>query len=192
MVEEDLARPLVEVRDFETGRLEYEIYTYGEENVVIPVEKMTEETAKARTKTVEAVREAISEYDEDAEVEALPSGKVVVRVDRDVIPRLIGRHGENITRLERQLGASIEVEPKLVTLGREVDFEVRESGNTISLVVGGDMVSGKVNVYVDNEYLFSATIGRKGVIKVSKRSENGRALVKAIYSGRKIRLVATG
>ena len=192
MVEEDLARPLVEVRDFETGRLEYEIYTYGEENVVIPVEKMSEETAKARTKTVEAVREAISEYDEDAEVEALPSGKVVVRVDRDVIPRLIGRHGENITRLERQLGASIEVEPKLVTLGREVDFEVRESGNTISLVVGGDMVSGKVNVYVDNEYLFSATIGRKGVIKVSKRSENGRALVKAIYSGRKIRLVATG
>ena len=34
MVEEDLARPLVEIFDFENGELEYEIYTYGEENIV--------------------------------------------------------------------------------------------------------------------------------------------------------------
>ncbi|MEM4315074.1 MAG: ATPase, partial [Nitrososphaerota archaeon] len=98
---------------------------------------------------------------------------------------------ENVSRLEKELGVSIEVEPKLATLGREVEFEVRESGNTLSLVVGEE-VGGKVNIYVDNEYLFSATIGRKGVIKISKRSENGRALVKALYAGRRVRLVVTG
>ncbi len=192
MVDEDLARPIVEIRDFETGRLEYEIYIFGEENVVIPVERVSEESARVKSRIVESVREAIAEYDEEAEVEALTPGKVVVRVDRDVIPRLIGRHGENISKLERQLGTSIEVEPKLVTLGKELDFEVRESGNTISLVLGDDVVSGKVNVYVDNEYLFSATVGRKGIIKISKKSENGRALVKALYSGQKIKLVLTG
>ncbi|MGC8556357.1 MAG: ATPase, T2SS/T4P/T4SS family, partial [Conexivisphaera sp.] len=37
MSEEDLARPVVEVRDFETSDLLYEIYTFGEENVVVPV-----------------------------------------------------------------------------------------------------------------------------------------------------------
>ncbi len=39
MREQDLARPVVEVRDFETGIPEYELYSYGEEVVVIPVDE---------------------------------------------------------------------------------------------------------------------------------------------------------
>jgi ATPase len=37
MREADLARPIIEVRDFETGKPEYELYSYGEEVVVIPI-----------------------------------------------------------------------------------------------------------------------------------------------------------
>ncbi len=37
MREKDLSRPVIEVRDFETGSLEYEIYTFGEETVVLPL-----------------------------------------------------------------------------------------------------------------------------------------------------------
>lgn len=37
MTEADLARPVVEVRDFETSQLQFEIYTYGEQTVVIPI-----------------------------------------------------------------------------------------------------------------------------------------------------------
>jgi len=33
----DLARPVVEVRDFERGMLEYEMFTFGGEKVVLPV-----------------------------------------------------------------------------------------------------------------------------------------------------------
>ena len=39
MTEADLARPVVVVNDFETGKLEYEIYSYGEQTVVIPVQE---------------------------------------------------------------------------------------------------------------------------------------------------------
>src|SRR3989344_2971798 len=39
MVEADLSRPVVEVRDFETQELDYEIYTYGEQTVVVPMKK---------------------------------------------------------------------------------------------------------------------------------------------------------
>lgn len=39
MTEEDLARPVIEVRDFETNELVYEIYTYGEQTVVMDVSK---------------------------------------------------------------------------------------------------------------------------------------------------------
>ncbi|HIJ97720.1 TPA: Flp pilus assembly complex ATPase component TadA [archaeon] len=35
MFESDLARPVVEVKDFETGEVEYEMYTYGEETVIM-------------------------------------------------------------------------------------------------------------------------------------------------------------
>ncbi len=37
MREKDLSRPVIEVRDFESNALEYEIYTFGEETVVYPV-----------------------------------------------------------------------------------------------------------------------------------------------------------
>ncbi len=39
MVEADLSRPVIEVRDFETQELDYEIYTYGEQTVVVPMKK---------------------------------------------------------------------------------------------------------------------------------------------------------
>jgi len=39
MVEEDLARPVIEVIDFDTKKVEYEIYTYGEQVVVMPIEQ---------------------------------------------------------------------------------------------------------------------------------------------------------
>jgi ATPase len=35
--DDDLSRPVVDIYDFETGALEYEIYTFGEATVVIPV-----------------------------------------------------------------------------------------------------------------------------------------------------------
>lgn len=37
MTESDLARPIIEVRDFETGVPVFEMYSYGEEVVVIPI-----------------------------------------------------------------------------------------------------------------------------------------------------------
>jgi len=39
MTESDLARPVIDVNDFETGNLEYEVYTYGEQTVVIPIKQ---------------------------------------------------------------------------------------------------------------------------------------------------------
>jgi ATPase len=38
--EAELARPVVEVRDFLSGELEYEIYTFGEQTVVVPVKRL--------------------------------------------------------------------------------------------------------------------------------------------------------
>ncbi len=48
MQDVDLARPVVDVYDFETGNLEYEIYTFGDATVVMPVEEEIEAIKEKR------------------------------------------------------------------------------------------------------------------------------------------------
>ncbi len=47
MNSEELARPVVQVSNFETGEVEYEIYTFGEQIVVIPTDSLPEEALGA-------------------------------------------------------------------------------------------------------------------------------------------------
>ena len=42
MTESDLSRPVIEIRNFDDDVLECEIYTFGEENVIVPVRKRGE------------------------------------------------------------------------------------------------------------------------------------------------------
>ncbi|MDD5111728.1 MAG: PINc/VapC family ATPase [Candidatus Altiarchaeota archaeon] len=46
MTESDLSRPVIEVKDFESGRPEYEMYSYGEEVVVIPIKQRKGQSAE--------------------------------------------------------------------------------------------------------------------------------------------------
>jgi len=189
MTQEDLARPVVEVRDFETGKLEYEIYTYGEENVVVPIEKEKVDVVKKLAE--ERVLIEIRRYDPKASVEIV-GNKALVKVDNRVIGRLIGKDGENISRLEKKLGLRIEVLPKYYTLGNEVQFQISESGNSIDFLFDKSVAGEVVSFYIDGEFLFSAMVGKKGTIKISKESDIGKELLKAIYEKREIKAFARG
>ncbi|RLI97202.1 MAG: ATPase [Candidatus Aenigmatarchaeota archaeon] len=188
MTEADLARPVVEVRDFETGKLEYEIYTFGEENIVVPVSEKEKVSAMEKL-AKERILQEIRKFDSNAEVEFVSADKVVIRVDNRVIPRLIGKNGATVSKLERKLGIKIDVEPRIPALGREVYFEIKEAGNSIELRFTRDLVGKIASVYVEDEFLFSATIGKKGRIKVTKTSEIGRELLKAIFGRKKIKVI---
>ena len=109
MQEADLARPVVEVRDFETQKLEYEIYSYGEETVVIPITKEEKSTPTEKLASKEIERE-IRKYCNDCSVEIKGSNKAVVRVPKRDIARIIGKAGEMINKIEAKLGISIDVE----------------------------------------------------------------------------------
>jgi len=187
MTEADLARPVVEVRDFETGKLEYEIYTFGEENIIVPVKEV--KASPLRRLASERILQEIRKFDPRAEVEFVSDDRVVVKVDNSVIPKLIGRNGANISRIEEKLGIHIEVEPKVPAIGNEVKFEIRESGNSLEFIFDKKLKEKSASVYINDDFLFSATIGKKGKIKVNKRSEIGKELVKAIFGRKKIRVL---
>jgi len=192
MTEADLARPIVEVRNFENSELEYEIYTFGEENVIMPVAEMASELESVKAEVSKKVLDAVRGFDPNAQVEVLTANKVVVRVDREVVPHIIGKKGEKIRSLQDQLGLHIDVEPMGLSLGPELKYESYERGNSITFIVPEEYSGERVNLYVADEYLFSAMVGKRGVIKVSKRSEQGRKIVGAISRGMPVRVFLTG
>ncbi len=186
MTEADLSRPLIEVRDFETGQCEYEIYTYGEENVVIPIHG-TEDEKPIRRLARERILQEIRKFDPAADVEVVSDNKIVVRVDNEIIPRIIGREGKTVTELEKRLGISIDIEPMSKSLGKMASHTVSESGAYVNIIFDGKLSGRAVSIYVDDEFLLSATVGAKGVVKVSKDSDVGIAIIRAVVNRKKIK-----
>ncbi len=79
MNEPDLARPVVEVREFESGKLAYEIYTFGEENVVIPIDeirKNSQESTGVDKLAKERILQTFRKYDPNAVVKIISPSKV--------------------------------------------------------------------------------------------------------------------
>ena len=67
MTEQDLARPVVEVHDFESDKPAFELYTYGEQTVVIPVEKQA--PPKINKLLEKGVRDYFLNFTDQVEVE---------------------------------------------------------------------------------------------------------------------------
>jgi ATPase len=190
MQEEDLTRPVVEIRDFETKKLEYEIYTYGEENVIVPVaEKLKDGGSPARKLAAESIKKVLSHYDSHAEVELVSDTRASVRVKPDVIARLIGTKGKNINELEKTLGIKLSVEPKGGTFKDELPWEFEEHGNSIYLNVAPELSGKQVEIMAGSELILSAHVGKRGKLKIRKRSDVGRSVLQAITK-KELRIVA--
>lgn len=176
MFEADLARPVIEVRNFETKELEYEIYTYGEQVVVMPIKE--DENLRA------AVEEKIKKYVDEFKLE-LAGRKAVVKVPEKYIPHLLGRRGRRVKKLEEELGVSIDIIP--LEFEGEIEACVEETNKHYIIQAKG--LEGKtVDVYTDGEYLFSALVSSKGTIKIRKDKEAGRLLRLALAKNKPIKL----
>lgn len=190
MIEADLARPVVEVRDFEAGGLEFEIYTFGEENVIIPVKDAKPVVSATQKLAEERILQEIRKFDPEAQVTLVSNNRAQVRVDNEIVPILIGKKGVTVTKLEEKLGIKIDVEPLTPSSsGKEARYEIQEVGNRIDLVFDEHLTGEVANVYVGDEYLFSATIGKKSQIRVSKKSDLGRSLLRGLVSKQRIRVL---
>jgi len=184
MTEADLTRPVVEIRDFVTKKLEYEIYTYGEENVIVPVsEANAGKESPLRELARDRILHELGVYDRNARVEFENDNSIKVYVDTDVIARLIGKGGSNIELLQKRLGLHISVEPKTGTLKKQLSWHHRESGGAIELVVDRQREGTEVDINDGSDYLLSAHVGKNGMIRVRKKSEVGRRVLATIAKG---------
>lgn len=177
MSEADLARPVIDVSDFETEKLVYEIYTYGEQTVVIPVKD--EEQSSVNKLAGERIREILGKYIHNPIVEVVSGNRAILRVAKEDISYVIGKNGTRISELEKTVGMHISVEPILDTLKHEIGYKVFESGGYISISMPKAHIGSNVDIYKGKEYLFSATVGKKAIIKVKKKSELGTKVLQA-------------
>ncbi|MCK5660436.1 MAG: Flp pilus assembly complex ATPase component TadA [Methanosarcinales archaeon] len=202
MTESDLARPVVTVKDFETQDVEYEIYTYGEQTIVMPVKdsEFTKPSWDLAKKQVE--REMARYTDGPVKAEMTSDSRVVVRVDESDIPRILGRGGQTIAKIEKYLGIGIDVR----TLegiedaekagqekgpgsgrGKVYDPTVEESSRHLILSIA-ELAGDDVDVYGGSEYIFTATVGRHGDIKISKGSVVAESIYDALDEGYQIKV----
>jgi len=180
MTESDLARPVIEIRNFEDNVLEHEIYTFGEENVIVPVGKKADKVGIEKL-AEDKIKETFKRYDPRAEVEILSDNRVKVMVDEQYIPSIIGRGGSNINEIEKLLRVHIDVVQKtsddISLTSNDLPFSFSESKTALLLTVNRDFSSMHADIYANEKFIASVRIGKKGQIKIPKRSDVARTLM---------------
>jgi ATPase len=191
MTESDLARPVIEVRNFQDNILEHEIYTFGEENVIVPVAKRVQKIGIEKL-AEDKIRDSFKRYDPNAQVEILSDNRVKVLVNEQYIPSIIGRGGSNINEIEKSLQVHIDVVAKdsknLSLTSNDLPFSFSESKTALLLTVSREYVSMHADIYTNDKFLTSVRIGKKGQIKIPKRSDIARDLMNSTSSHNEIKL----
>ncbi len=181
MAEQDLARPVITLSDFETRKVEYEIYTYGEQVVVMPVEEVEGRKPGIWNLAAREIKKEIQKYSRSAaDVKVDSDSSAVVYMDGEDIANVIGKGGKNIDHIEKKLGVHLEIREKP---GSKEKIKKESHVITSSFIPKVDRakkyviltvneLSGEtVDVFYGDEYLFTATVGRKGDIKIGKDTD---------------------
>ena len=216
LMEEDLARPVILVRDFETGRPEYEIYTFNRQVVTVPLggdegdgsPGAPPESGVDRIAKQEVEREIRSVASGHVEVELRGRDRAVVWVEDGDISGVIGKGGGRISDIENRLGIDIDVRTFSERDGGRGGSGGGAGGSGPGGSSGRQGAGGKavtpeitsrhviipleghagetVEVEADGEYLFTATVSRGGEIQVSRGSAIAEELESAIDRGKTV------
>jgi len=212
---EDLARPVIQVSNFETGRPEYEIYTFNRQVVTVPLDdeggEADRDSGVGRIAKKEIEREIRSVAHGHVDVELNGDDEAVVYVTEGDIGTVIGKGGGRIAEIENRLGIDIDVRthdekpggpggsPSGGAAGNgSGDGQVgAERGTVVApeitsrhvVIDVDDGVGETVEVRADGEYLFTATVGRGGEVQVSRGSAIAEELEDAIDRNRTVTVV---
>jgi len=106
-MQEELARPVIEVVEFPSGKLTHEMFAFGSEIAVVPLEgratsnDLSPVRAMAKDRIVETVRQWVGV---DCQVRFSSDTSAVIYAPSNMISTLVGRGGENVKQLQNELG----------------------------------------------------------------------------------------
>ena len=197
MKEADLARPVIEVRDFETGELKNEIYTYGEQTIVMDIDLVNGSQDGERQKSsVEKIAEKeilrkvrkLLPKKAKVDVEVTSPERANIYIPEEFIPKIIGKNGKRIAEIEESIGISLGVEvieTKPVSKA-PIEVDIIHTNKQLILDLGREKGRKNFDVYIAGEYLLTATTSKKGEIKIKKGIELSDFIIEAIEMGLEI------
>jgi ATPase len=169
MSEPDLARPVIDAKDFQTGACLFEIYSYGEQIVVMPVKIAQNRKQTQKKKILHNIDKFVGV---DYSLEQISSKRGILYVPEKAMGEIIGKNGRTIAEIEKEVGLRLDVQPLKKKIKVDLDF-TRKSGK---ISMNRRYRNIPLSFYHGDEFIFSATVGKKGVIKLDMKSKLAKKL----------------
>lgn len=193
MGDSDLARPVIEVKDFESQQLTFEIYTFGDQVVVMPLTTITSEKPiwKLAERTLEFELGRLIKGNVAVEVKS--DQRATLYVDDDRIAQVIGSGGSRIRELEEKLGIGLDVRSfDEMDLSAGQDLEVRADERHVVLDLDPSLRGKTIEITIDGESAFMGSVSRSGSVKIRRGSEPAEEIYEAYQAGKHIRARRAG
>ena len=208
MADADLARPVIEIKDFLEGGVTHELYTFGEQVVVMPVGKAGagaggREVSGRDKLASDQLRHVLRRYVAGPLEVEVDGNRATVFVQQSEIGMLVGRGGSNVKSLEQAVGMKLTLKPleerrqevrqkRAVDDGQpryhEVVPELRKTKKSIVLLVQRNFAGQAAKVVVDDMVVADATVGMRGDIRINRDTEAGEYVQDALAHGDIIRV----
>ncbi|HUK37970.1 MAG TPA: PINc/VapC family ATPase [Methanomicrobiales archaeon] len=210
MMRDSPPRPVISVRNQETGALEFEVFRHEGETIVMPVGREGEEARPAPAARSEArgderlsrkllekeIQREIGRYTAGyVEVNLISDNKAVVYIEDKDVPAAIGKGGKNVSGIVNKLSVGIDIRPRS-ELERPVPeeevqleggFRIRTDRKQLSIIAPEHR--GKiVDLFAGKEYLFTATVGEDGEIRLAKNSTIAQEMLRRLTNKETIRV----
>ena len=200
MKEADLARPVIEVRDFESGELKNEIYTYGEQTIVMDIGLVNGESTEGSGKSsvdLIAEREILRRIKKilpkkaKVDVDVISPERANIYIPEEFIPKIIGKNGKRIAEIEDMIGISLGVEviEEKPIDKRPFEVDILHTRKQLILELGRDNGRQNFDILINGDYLLTATTSKKGEVKIKKGIELSDFIIEAIEMGLEISAV---
>jgi ATPase len=206
MTGESQQRPVISVRNQETGMIEFEVFRHEGDTIVMPVKAGEEprgpsaagrgEERLSRKLLEKEIQREIGRYTAGyVDVHMISDNKAVVYIEDKDVPAAIGKGGKNVSGIVNKLSVGIDIRPRseLEKPASEEEvlldggFRIRTDRKQLSIIATEHR--GKiVDLFAGKEYLFTATVGEDGEIRLARNSTIAQEMMRRLTNKESIRV----
>ncbi len=170
----DLARPVILVSDFFEQKVLYEIYSFGEQIVVMPIDAVMNSSASVSSVQRHAKASLQREFEQlfnfDFLLSVKKDDKVILYVPERYRPAVIGVRWEKIRNVEEKLHISISVKSfaDLPLVWHPAQMKSNDKWSRLVLQLPDNLVKRTVCILSDDELLYYTVDARWTIVVAGK------------------------
>jgi ATPase len=177
MLSEELSRPVIMVSSFISKKKLYEIYTFGEQVVVMPIPEegmLAAATGKPSLNTYakEGIEKKLTGILNSPFIVKMRGNGIELYIPEFVKGKIIGKGGSAISELERTLGVGITVKTfdELPLLDVKTDVSGGKKGGQLVIAFPNGYENMTLSLLIGDE-IVKFTTDRNGVISITDKNE---------------------